>query len=104
MIRLRSEVDAEFIRYFLQSPDGQASLGTYTGGSVQQVINLGDLRTVNVPFPPLSEQQRIVDILDKAFDGIATAKAIAEKNLQNARALFESHLQSVFTTGVEMGG
>jgi len=96
LIRLRSEVDAEFIRYFLQSPDGQASLGTYTGGSVQQVINLGDLRTVNVPFPPLSEQQRIVDILDNAFDGIATAKAIAEKNLQNARALFESHLQSVF--------
>ncbi|MEK7832517.1 MAG: restriction endonuclease subunit S, partial [Acidobacteriota bacterium] len=36
-------------------------------------------------------------ILDEAFDGIATAKANAEQNLQNARALFESHLQSVFT-------
>jgi type I restriction enzyme, S subunit len=47
--------------------------------------------------PPLPEQQRIVGILDAAFDGIATAKANAEKNLQNARALFESHLQSVFT-------
>ncbi len=46
--------------------------------------------------PPLPEQQRIVAILDEAFDGIATAKANAEKNLQNARALFESHLQSVF--------
>jgi type I restriction enzyme S subunit len=43
------------------------------------------------------EQQRIVGILDEAFDGIATAKANAEKNLQSARALFESHLQSVFT-------
>ena len=47
-------------------------------------------------FPPLPEQRRIVGILDEAFDGIATAKANAEKNLQNARALFESHLQSVF--------
>ncbi len=47
--------------------------------------------------PPLSEQQRIVGILDEAFDGIATAKANAEKNLQNTRAIFESHLQSVFT-------
>ena len=47
--------------------------------------------------PPLPEQQRIVGILDEAFEGIATAKANAEKNLQNARALFESHLQSVFT-------
>ena len=47
--------------------------------------------------PPLPEQQRIVGILDEAFEGIATAKANAEKNLQNARAIFESHLQSVFT-------
>jgi type I restriction enzyme S subunit len=45
----------------------------------------------------LPEQRRIVGILDEAFEGIATAKANAEKNLQNARALFESHLQSIFT-------
>lgn len=49
------------------------------------------------PVPPIPEQQRIVGILDVAFGGIATAKANAEKNLQNARALFESYLQSVFT-------
>ena len=54
-------------------------------------------KAIKISFPPLPEQQRIVGILDKAFDGIATAKANAEKNLQNARALFESHLQSVFT-------
>jgi type I restriction enzyme S subunit len=52
---------------------------------------------VEVSFPPLAEQQRIVGLLDEAFEGLATAKANAEKNLQNARALFESHLQSVFT-------
>ena len=54
-----------------------------------------------IPVPPLPEQRRIVRILDEAFDGIATAKANAEKNLQNARALFESHLQSVFDTKSE---
>jgi type I restriction enzyme S subunit len=97
LIRLRKEISAEYVSYYLQSPDGQASLGTFTGGSVQQVINLGDLRMVNVPIPPLPEQLRIVGILNEAFEGIATAKANAEKNLQNARALFESHLQSVFT-------
>ncbi len=47
--------------------------------------------------PELGEQKRIVGILDEAFDGVATTKANAEKNLQNARALFESHLESVFT-------
>jgi type I restriction enzyme S subunit len=50
-----------------------------------------------IPIPPLPEQQRIVALLDEAFDGIATAKAHAEKNLRNVRAIFESHLQSVFT-------
>jgi type I restriction enzyme S subunit len=55
------------------------------------------LNEFTLPVPPLAEQQRIVGLLDEAFEGIATAKANAEKNLQNARALFESHLQSVFT-------
>jgi len=51
----------------------------------------------SVTYPTaVPEQRRIVGILDEAFEGIATAKANAEKNLQNARALFESHLQSVF--------
>ena len=49
-----------------------------------------------IPVPPLLEQKRIVRILDEAFEGIATAKANAENNLQNARALFESHLDSIF--------
>lgn len=49
-----------------------------------------------------SEQQRIVAILDEAFEGIATAKANTEKNLQNARAIFESHLQSLYS-GAEGG-
>nr|WP_326529714.1 restriction endonuclease subunit S [Rhodoferax sp.] len=59
------------------------------------------LRELNLCYPPLPEQQHIVTLLDEAFDGIATAKANAEKNLQNARAIFESHLQSVFTKGGE---
>ena len=46
--------------------------------------------------PPLPEQQRIVAILDEAFAGLATATANAEKNLKNARELFESYLNSVF--------
>ena len=60
-------------------------------------LKFSDLQRFPVPIPPLPEQHRIVAILDEAFDGIATARANAEKNLHNPRALFESHLQSVFT-------
>ena len=56
------------------------------------------LRDSHITLPTsIPEQQRIVGLLDEAFAGLATATANAEQNFQNARALFESHLQSVFT-------
>jgi type I restriction enzyme S subunit len=64
---------------------------------VKPGINRNEVYSRVTKAPPLPEQQRIVGILDEAFESIATAKANAEKNLQNSRALFESHLQSVFT-------
>ncbi|PPA31044.1 hypothetical protein C3737_02305 [Aeromonas jandaei] len=97
LIRLQKNLNAEFIKYFLQSPDGQQKLGAQTGGSVQQVINLSDLRTIEIPLPSAAEQQRIVAILDEACEAISKARANAEQNRQNARALFESYLQSVFS-------
>ncbi len=64
----------------------------------QASVNQQDIAVVEITYPtPLPEQQRIVAILDEAFAGIATARANAEQNLKNARELFESHLQSVFT-------
>lgn len=54
-------------------------------------------KAIKIAFPPLPEQQRIVSLLDQAFEAIAKARANAEANLKNARALFDSHLQSVFT-------
>jgi type I restriction enzyme S subunit len=64
-------------------------------------LKFSDLQHFPIPFPPLPEQQRIVAILDEAFESIAIAKANAEKNLQNAKALFDSYLQGVFSHGGE---
>ena len=69
----------------------------FRGGVAQQNLSLAQVRDFQIALPPLAEQQRIVGLLDEAFAGIATAQANAEKNRQNARALFASHLQSVFT-------
>jgi len=87
----------EFFNYFSQSLDYLKAVEAETTGTTRKRISRSKLGQVAIPVPLLPEQQRIVGILDEAFDGIATAKANAEKNLQNARALFESHLQSVFT-------
>jgi type I restriction enzyme S subunit len=52
-------------------------------------------KAIEIVFPSISEQQRIVATLDEAFAGISTARAAAEQNRQSARALFESVLSSV---------
>jgi type I restriction enzyme S subunit len=49
------------------------------------------------PLPPLPEQKRIVAILDEAFEALTTATANTKKNLKNARELFDSYLNSIFT-------
>ena len=59
-------------------------------------LKFDDLARFSVPYPSLPEQRRIVGLLDEAFEGTARAKVNAEKNIQNARGIFESHLQSVF--------
>ena len=87
----------EFVSFFFQTAGYWKSIQDGVAGSAQGGFNASKLAALRIPFPPLPEQQRIVGILDEAFDGIATAKANAEKNLLNARALFESQLQAVFS-------
>jgi type I restriction enzyme S subunit len=92
------EVDFRFLHKFLH----WTYLSGVTEGMQSHSTGIRNLdgdayKAIKFSFPPLAEQQRIVGLLDEAFEGLATAKANAEKNLQNARALFESHLQSVFT-------
>lgn len=79
------------------SPAVQQAMESKAHGSIMQGLNSEIVRSLPILLPPLPEQQRIVSLLDEAFEGIATATANAEKNLQNARALFESHLNAVFT-------
>jgi type I restriction enzyme S subunit len=91
------KVDPDYLYHALSSDLVFDQFDRLAAGSTVRNLNIGLAKSVEIPVPPLAEQQRIVGLLDEAFEGLATAKANAEKNLQNARALFESHLQSVFT-------
>ena len=50
------------------------------------------IKQFEIPIPPLSEQKRIVEKIDAAFEKIDKLKANAEKNLANAKELFQSAL------------
>lgn len=88
-----SQINPRYLLYFLSTIAAQDLVQDHAYPS----LNLPTIAGINIQTPSLAEQQRILGILDEAFEGIAIAKANAEKNLQNTRDLFESHLQSIFT-------
>ena len=93
----KNKVLPQWVLYWFLSPAFFRFMWSISKRAAQPGFNNRDIKLFEIPLPPLAEQRRIVGLLDEAFEGLATAKANAEKNLQNARALFESHLQSVFT-------
>lgn len=99
IIRLKKGIGVfdRFVLAALQAGSIFEQIEKFKGGVAQLNLSLAQVRDLLIPLPPLEEQQRIVSILDEAFAELASAQAHAARNLQNARALFESHLQSVFT-------
>ena len=97
VLRPRENLDHRFLFYSLFTEEFMGEMETLQKGASYPAVTDAEVRSQTIPIPPISEQQRIVGVLDEAFAGLATAQANAEKNLQNARALFASHLQSVFT-------
>ncbi len=92
-IRATKLIDKEFLFNFLLKHESEIVGNT---GAVFNSINKAQIEAIEIPLPPLPEQQRIVAILDEVFTAIAKAKANAEQNLKNAKELFESYLQGVF--------
>ncbi|WP_338456897.1 restriction endonuclease subunit S, partial [uncultured Alteromonas sp.] len=85
--------DLRFIKYFLESLDFEE----YRTGSTIPHIYFKDYKSAPFPLISVPEQKRIVAILDQAFADIEQARAKTEQNLKNARELFESYLQQVFS-------
>lgn len=82
--------DLRFLYYLLSTLDLQE-----LARGVKPGINRNEVYSKRIRVPSLTEQQRIVGILDEAFERIAVATANAEKNLSNVHAIFESCLQAI---------
>jgi type I restriction enzyme S subunit len=97
VLRPKPLLDHRFVFYSLFTEHFTRNMESLQKGASYPAVTDGEVRAQILSFPPLPEQHRIVAILDAAFDSIATAKVNAEKNLENARSLFGSHLQAVFS-------
>lgn len=97
LVLRQPKVDPDYLYHALGSDLVFDQFDRLAAGSTVRNLNIELAKSVEIPYPPLAEQKRIVGKLDKAFEGLATAKDNTEKNVQNARALFDGHLQFVFT-------
>ncbi len=94
-IQIKPGLLREYLGHWLMSESVVESINTTCTGARMPRADMNAVLEFNIPVPSEQEQRRIVTLLDEAFADIATAKANAEKNLQNAREFFDNALQSL---------
>lgn len=87
----------DFLFYMIPTDIIKGELMKRSERSLIPSMSVDHLRKIRIPTPPLSEQQRIVAVLDQAFTAIDKAKANLQQNIENARQLFQSELNRIFT-------
>ena len=96
----KPEISEDYLSLYLAQEHIQNYLSTQ-GSSTMPALNFGQLKTVEVIFPGLTEQNQIVTILGEVFASIELAKANIQKNIQNAKELYKSKLNVILTTNTE---
>ena len=97
-IRPLPSTNSQFLAHLIRSDHYREKLEQASTGATMKNLSNSTLSDLLIAVPSHSEQQRIVGILDDAFDSIAIAKTHAEANLQNARALFDSQREALLTS------
>jgi type I restriction enzyme S subunit len=98
-----SELVPTYLFYVMTSGAYEDFIAALADGMNINNLKYDVLKKFRVLYPSLPEQKRIVGILDEAFEGIATAKANAEKNHEHACALFKSDLRSIVAEAWKAG-
>lgn len=89
------DINKQYFKYAIHMSIDEMT--KHTNGATMKHIRKGDFDNIRIPIPPLPEQERIVSLLDAEFAKIDAIKANAEKQLQDAKALFQSALKDYLT-------
>ncbi len=98
VFRSKGNIDPNYLYYYLLQPSfREVGKKVMTGAVGHKRVPKDYIENTKIPLPSIPEQKRIVAILDQVFADIEQARAKTEQNLKNARELFESYLQQVFS-------
>ncbi|WP_100186310.1 restriction endonuclease subunit S [Marinomonas sp. BSi20584] len=97
LIRALKSIEPKFLYYKLCSPSFQRIVQERIEGATTPHLYQREIKLFSISFPPISEQKRIVSILDTALADLEQTRVKTEQNLKNARELFDSYLQQIFS-------
>jgi type I restriction enzyme, S subunit len=93
----------KYLHWIMRSDAYWEFIDQLSSGTNINNLKFSQLSAFPIPLPPLEEQQRLVAVLDEAFEGLTRARAHAEANLRDARELFASFLHSVGSEKAALG-
>jgi len=96
-IKPNSGYISKFMFYQALSSSFKGQLENLSSGTTVPIVNKSKFNSIEVVLPPIPEQKRIVALLDTVFADLEQTRAKTEQNLKNARELFDSYLQQVFS-------
>ena len=94
-IKTNDDVLIKYFYYFIFLKQDLISNKMFKGATIKH-LQKDDFKNIDILFPSLQEQKRIVEILDKTFEKLKKVKENTEKNLQNSKEFFISYLENVF--------
>ncbi|MDC0625431.1 restriction endonuclease subunit S [Alphaproteobacteria bacterium] len=90
------EIDVRFLKYYMESNlFADQLMDTVDGAAIQNVASVKILKDITINLPPLEEQQRILAILDTAFNEIDGMISLTEGKKKEASNLFQSALSNI---------
>ena len=89
--------DMKFIQYYFQSPLFTETINEKVTGTAYNALTIQKINQLEIPLPPLPEQTRIVNKLDRLFKRIDKSIALLEENIKHTETLMASVLDEIFS-------
>jgi len=90
-------VSHRYVATYLRNPDCQNHFKHVARGVAVKGVNIGDVRPTPIPLPPIAEQKRIVEEVERRLSVIDELESVLKSNLQRATRLRQSILQNAYT-------
>ncbi len=104
VLRCGEQVLPQYIYYHLNQPSFRANGKAQMSGAVgHKRVPKDFVENLEIPLPPLAEQQRIVSKLDAAFAEIDRAIELAQEQLSKTPSVFSQYLSNIAAPSLPLG-